>query len=188
MYNSHGVLKLLLDHWEEFSACPRLKGPHLIEITALYADVETVQLLTQIDHFKLKYDANYTLKSFAKSLTERVDVTDELIEAFDELLLVLDHNPGARTPSSTKESELEKGLPDHTHRSPLANMYEFEKLAADASLRSRQKHGYPSYSDDSDDDKDFEDAPEHVSTPLVDLETGETGGSESKGICPAHFV
>ncbi|KAF4636355.1 hypothetical protein G7Y89_g1727 [Cudoniella acicularis] len=59
MYNSHGVLQLLLDRWEEFSACPRLKGPNLLEIVALYADVETVKLLAEADHFKLKYDANY---------------------------------------------------------------------------------------------------------------------------------
>ena len=135
MYNSHGVLELLLDHWEEFSTCPRLKGPHLIEIAILYADVESIKLLTQTDHLNLNYDEKYTLKGFAKSLTERVDVTDELIAAFDELLLVLNHNPVARPPSRTKDSELEKGLlPDHHYCSPLANMYEFEKLAADASL------------------------------------------------------
>jgi len=69
IYNSHEVLELLLDHWEEFSTCPRLKGPHLLEITALYADVETVKLLAKTDHFKLKYDANYSLREFAKRLT-----------------------------------------------------------------------------------------------------------------------
>ncbi len=35
MYNSHQVLELFLVHWEEFSTCPRLKGPNLLEITAL---------------------------------------------------------------------------------------------------------------------------------------------------------
>ena len=184
MYNSYGVLELLLDHWEEFSTCPRLKGPHLIEITALYADVETVKLLTQTDHFKLKYDENYSLREFAKSLTERVDVTDELIAAFDELLLVLDHNP-ARPSSPKGDGELEKGLPDH-HPSALATLYESEKLTADASLRSRQKYGCP-YSDDSDEGEEFEDAVENAATPLVDVEARDSSRNESKGVCPAGF-
>lgn len=101
MYNSHGVLKLLLDHWEEFSTCPYLKGLHLLEITALYADVETVRLLVKKDHKKLKYDANYTLREISKRLAERIDVTDELIQAFDELLLILHNKPV--TPTSTSE-------------------------------------------------------------------------------------
>lgn len=184
MYNSHGVLELLLDHWEEFSTCPRLKSPHLIEITALYADVETVELLARTDHFKLKYDQNYSLREFSKSLTERGDVTDELIAAFDALLLVLDHNP-TRPPSPKNDSELEKGLGDH-HRSALATMYGSEKLAADASLQSRQKYGC-TYSDDSDEEEEFEDAVENVATPLVDLDARDSGGNESKGVCPAGF-
>ena len=48
----------------------------------LDADVETVNLLGKTSHFKLKYDANYCLRGFEKRLTERVNVTDELIYAF----------------------------------------------------------------------------------------------------------
>lgn len=47
------------------------------ETTVMYADVETVNLLAETKHFKLKYDANYSLREFAKRLNERVDVTDE---------------------------------------------------------------------------------------------------------------
>jgi len=137
MYNSHGVLELLLDHWEEFSTCPRLKGPHLLEITALYADVETVKLLAETDHFKLKYDAKYGLREFVRRLTERVDVTDELIQAFDELLLVLNENP-ARSTSTSGESLMEKGLLGH--HSALATVYESDKMTADARYQSRQRH------------------------------------------------
>ncbi|EEP77276.1 predicted protein [Uncinocarpus reesii 1704] len=35
-YNSHNVLRLILDRWQEYSSCPRLKGPNLLQLTALY--------------------------------------------------------------------------------------------------------------------------------------------------------
>ena len=176
MYNSHGVLELLLEHWEEFSACPRLKGPNLLEITALYADVETVKLLAETDHFKLIYDANYSLRDFAKRLTERVDVTDDLIHAFDELLLVLNENP--ERPRSS-ESIMEKGLLEQP--SALATVYESEKIAADA---RQSKHGYVyTFSDDSDEADDYEDAVEDSN--LLDLEAGNIEGSANS--CPAGF-
>ncbi|KAL8928807.1 MAG: hypothetical protein Q9208_001585 [Pyrenodesmia sp. 3 TL-2023] len=31
IFNSHNVLQLLLDRWFEYSECPRLKGPHLLQ-------------------------------------------------------------------------------------------------------------------------------------------------------------
>ncbi len=169
MYNSHGVLKLFLEHWEEFNAYPRLKGPNLIEITALYADVETVKLLAQTNHFKLIYDANYSLREFAKRLTERIDVTDDLIPAFDELLLVLNDNP---EPPRSRESFMEKGFFEQP--SALATMYETEKIAADA---RQSRHGYVcAYGDDSDEVDEYEDAVEDSN--LVDLEAGNIEGSE----------
>ncbi|MCJ1322549.1 hypothetical protein MMC15_007898 [Xylographa vitiligo] len=53
-FNSHKVLQLLLDRWFEYSECPRLKGPHLLPIVALYADLWSIGILTATDHFKLK--------------------------------------------------------------------------------------------------------------------------------------
>lgn len=160
MYNSHGVLELLLEHWKEFSTCPRLKGPNLIEITALYADVKTVNLLSETNHFMLKYDAKYSLRDFAKRLTERVDVTDELIHAFDVFLSVLNKNP--ERPRS-RESSMEKGLLEQP--SALTTVYESEKIAADA---RQSRHGYGcTYSDDSDEADEYEDAVDDSS--LVDL-------------------
>lgn len=106
MYNIHGVLELLLQHWEEFSACLRLKGPHLREITALYADVETVNLLAETNRFNSKHDANHSLRDFAKGLTERIDVADELIHAFDKLLLLLkEYSKGPRSRESFTEKD-----------------------------------------------------------------------------------
>lgn len=33
-YNSHNVLRLILDRWNEYASCPRLKGLHLLQIVA----------------------------------------------------------------------------------------------------------------------------------------------------------
>jgi len=177
MYNSHGVLELLLEHWEEFSTCPRLKVPNLLEITALYADVETVNLLAETNYSKLKYDANNSLRDFAKRLTERVDVTDELIHAFDKFLLVLNENP--ERPRS-RESLMEKGLLEQPPA--LTTMYESEKLTADA---RQSRHGYGrTYSDDSDEADEYEDAVEDSN--VVDLEAGNIRGSANS--CPAGFL
>ncbi|KAL8726875.1 MAG: hypothetical protein Q9166_006427 [cf. Caloplaca sp. 2 TL-2023] len=165
MYSSHRVLKLLLEHWEEFSTCPRLEGPNLLEITALYADIETLGLLAETDHLKLRYDANYSLKDFAKRLTERVDVTDELIEAFDNLLHNLNANP-ERPRSRESSLELEKGLPKQ--HSALTTMYESEKVAADA--REFGKGYRYMESDDLDEADEYEDAVEDSN--LLDLEAG----------------
>ncbi|KAF3155809.1 hypothetical protein TWF569_007858 [Orbilia oligospora] len=89
-FNSHNVLQLLLDRWFEYNECPRLKGPNLLQIVALYADVETVQQLHKTDHFKLKYDRNYVQSEFLRLLKERADVSDALLEAFEALLGVID--------------------------------------------------------------------------------------------------
>ena len=92
-YNSHNVLRLLLDRWFEYSECPRLTGPHLLQIVALYADVETMSILMDADHFHLKYDSSYALGDFASRLRERSDATEKLILTFEELLLVIKSGP-----------------------------------------------------------------------------------------------
>lgn len=105
--NSHNVLRLLLDRWAEYSECPRLKGPHLLQITALYADIKTMQILTQTDHFQLKYDRNFSLGDFAERLKGRHDVSEKLVEAFDELLSVINAEPKARV---DEQDFIEKGF------------------------------------------------------------------------------
>ena len=86
VYNSHNVLQQLLDRWFEYSECPRLKGPNLLQIVALYADVETMSILSATDHLRLKYDKDYGLSDFLSRLRERPDVTEKLLLAFKELL------------------------------------------------------------------------------------------------------
>ncbi|MCJ1231805.1 hypothetical protein MMC12_008484 [Toensbergia leucococca] len=92
-YNSHNVLRLLLDRWFEYSECPRLTGPHLLQIVALYADIETISMLTNTNHFHLKYDSSYARGDFMSRLSERPDVTEKLILAFDGLMDVIKQGP-----------------------------------------------------------------------------------------------
>ncbi|KAJ4287018.1 hypothetical protein N0V90_012899 [Kalmusia sp. IMI 367209] len=93
--NSHNVLRLLLDRWYEYSTCPRLHGPHLLRTAALFADLETIKILTATDHFKLKYDKLYVLADCVEQFTDRFDVTEESISAFRDLLSVLNEDPAA---------------------------------------------------------------------------------------------
>lgn len=107
IFNSHDVLQLLLDRWFEYSECPRLKGPHLLQIVALYADVRTMAILTGTDHFVIKYDASYALGDFANRLNERPDVTEKLVQAFEDLLSVINKGPELyQSPESMMESGL----------------------------------------------------------------------------------
>ncbi|KAI9780713.1 MAG: hypothetical protein M1816_002762 [Peltula sp. TS41687] len=119
-YNSHNVLQLLLDRWFEYSECPRLKGPHLLETVAFYADLKTITILTATDHFKLKYDKSYVLGDCTSQLRSRFDSTEKLIMAFDDLLSVINQNP-----ESTKSAEdlMESGLlaEQETGRSELGS-------------------------------------------------------------------
>ena len=92
-YNSHNVLRLLLNRWFEYCECPRLTGPHLLQIAALHADLETINILMNTDHFRLKYDSSYGLGDFAVRLQERPDATEKLIVAFDELLAIVKQGP-----------------------------------------------------------------------------------------------
>ncbi|KAI8949596.1 ankyrin repeat-containing domain protein [Xylaria longipes] len=93
IHNSHHVLRLLLERWHEYSVCPRLKGPHLLEIAASYADFETLQILADTDHFRHKYDKHFTIGDFRSRLTERPDMSEKLALAFDELLSIINTAP-----------------------------------------------------------------------------------------------
>jgi Ankyrin repeats (3 copies)/Ankyrin repeat len=92
-YSSHNVLSLFLDRWHEYSVCPRLKGPNLLHIAALYADCRTLQILAATDHFKRRYDKQYTLGDFRSRLMQRPDLSDELALEFDNLLNVINELP-----------------------------------------------------------------------------------------------
>lgn len=92
-HNSHKVLQLLLDRWFEYSECPRLKGTHLLQIAAMYADMETIQILKSTDHFALSYDRSYIAADFATLLHKRWDANEKLVTAFEELIRLIDRQP-----------------------------------------------------------------------------------------------
>ena len=106
-YNSHKVLQLLLDRWFEFSVCPRLKSPHLLHITALYADGKTVRILMTADHINLSYDRAYALGDFATQIRQRSNADEKLIEAFQDLISVVNREPDSRL---EKSNLMESGL------------------------------------------------------------------------------
>lgn len=84
--NSHSVVELLLDRWGEYSVCPRLSGPHLLRVVAQYADAETITLLNRTDHFRLKYDNEYSTGDFEDMIRARHDVDDKLMAAFSDFI------------------------------------------------------------------------------------------------------
>lgn len=106
-YHSHNVLQLLLDRWFEYSQCPRLRGPHLLQIVVQYADLQTMEVIAATDHLKLKYDKDYVLSDFATRLSQRPDVTDKLRLAFEGLLRVINEQPKIGV---SAESLMESGL------------------------------------------------------------------------------
>lgn len=95
-HNSHKVLQLLLNRWSEYSECPRLKGTHLLQIAALYADIQTIDILKNTNHFALSYDRSYATADFSTRLRERWDVSEKLITAFEELIYIINKNPDSR--------------------------------------------------------------------------------------------
>lgn len=145
-HNNHHVLQLFLERWHENSECPRLKGLHLLNITALYADLKTIDILANTDHFHLVYDKHYALGDFRKTLCGRKDTTDKLSFAFDELLRIFE---GASHVTESDESLLEAGQMHYT--SPLLSTTSWEKR-----YMGQQERG----NDDSDDD--FHDAHEQL--------------------------
>ncbi|EFR04046.1 hypothetical protein MGYG_07052 [Nannizzia gypsea CBS 118893] len=85
-YNSHNVLSLILDRWHEYSDCPRLKAPDLLQAVALYADVKTMKIIAGMDHLRSRQDKDYIVGDFTSRLKQRPDLTDELTFAFGRLL------------------------------------------------------------------------------------------------------
>ena len=93
IYNNHGVLRLLLDRWFEYTECPRLKGPHLLDLIIDHADIETMTILTNATHLQIHGDNSYVLQKFGTQLRKRHDLTDDVIAAFELLLDAIRESP-----------------------------------------------------------------------------------------------
>lgn len=135
-HNSHSVLQLLLDRWQEYSTCPRLNGPNLLQLVASYGDLETIKILTGVDHFMLSYDRDYTASDFETRLRERQNVSQEVITAFGDLLSIINERPV----TEMRESLAERGL-----------------LCQDTSLDHFEDAKEYHHDDDDDDDSDDND-------------------------------
>lgn len=108
MYNNHGILRLLLARWLEYTSCPRLKGPHLLELVARFADVETMIVLSANSHLKFKGDSVYAHEKLSFLLQQRTDASENLVAAFEELLRIVRAAPAPVL--GTDESLMEQGL------------------------------------------------------------------------------
>lgn len=86
IHNSHDVLSLLLGRWHEYSSCPRLSGPHVIRVMAQYADARTIDIMSQTDHFRLRYDKDYSTGDFEAIIRARYDADEKLQAAFAEFM------------------------------------------------------------------------------------------------------
>lgn len=135
IYNSHDVLKLLLDRWQEYNSCPRLKGPHLLQVVAQYADLDTILIPSATTHFRLKYDMHYCIGEFETLLHDRHDADEKLTSAFAELLLIIREQV-------SEDSLMERGVafqpcssPTSDHGSQSTGTEEFEDAMANIELR-----------------------------------------------------
>lgn len=119
-HNSHKVLQLLLDKWDQYSECPRLKGPHMLPLVAQFADLETIQILAATDHFKLKYDPKYKVDNYLKTLQARYDADEKLQQAFVDFLALLDFQV---QPESTLDGKLESGVLSRRNSTKLETVH-----------------------------------------------------------------
>lgn len=168
--NSHDVLQLILDRWHEYSTCPRLKGPHLLQIVATYADIKTINTLAATDHLRSMYDKQYTLGDFGSRLRQRPDLTEKLTLAFDELLSIINSNPDPREdPENLMEAGYFSCLPSRANTG-IGDIDMVGKattgegcLSAVTSALSSYKHKCETgYTSDADSDESFVDALEAV--------------------------
>ncbi|KAJ8131757.1 hypothetical protein O1611_g1873 [Lasiodiplodia mahajangana] len=95
-YNSHKVLKILLDRWMLYGKCPRNQGQPLLPIIARYADYETISLLTTSNHIRQSHDKFYGRGTFAKGLKQRFDASEKLMLAFKDLVTTINSNPAGQ--------------------------------------------------------------------------------------------
>ncbi|KAH8645547.1 ankyrin repeat-containing domain protein [Tricladium varicosporioides] len=125
-YNNHGVLQILLDKWKQYDKCPRLAGPDLLHITADFADVETIKILSTAEHLRLRGDKAYVLAAKpSERMANRPDMSEDLIAAFEEMLCLISD----KREEEDMEALIESGLLTHSTSSlsdTEGNIYIFE--------------------------------------------------------------
>jgi ankyrin repeat protein len=140
-HNSQSILRLILEWWNEYTNCPRLKKENLLHIVAQYGDVETLDILTKSDRLRMSYDRHYALSDFTYFLDKRPDLSQEMLLAFNELLNIVNHMPDPKqgveglmeggffsNPPSRVSSELDNdGNSPHLCRRPTSSSDAWEE-------------------------------------------------------------
>lgn len=110
MYNNHDVLRMLLDRWFRYTACPKLRNLDILHVAAEYADVETLRILIVAGHWGLRADERDTRGFLARELMgSRKDENREELEALFRTLLMVVNGASTRI---EKERMMEAGLLD----------------------------------------------------------------------------
>lgn len=109
IHNSHNVFRLLLQRWVEYGECPRMRGAHILQLVATYADVETINILSTAEHFNVRYDAGYgdKYRDYSALIQQRFDASPKLVQAFEELADTIRTEPKHR---QSVISLMEKGV------------------------------------------------------------------------------
>ncbi|KAJ5961042.1 ankyrin repeat containing protein [Penicillium vulpinum] len=106
-YNNGGVLRVLLNGWNNYITCPRLAGPNLLDVVADFADTETIHILAMAEHLRFNSDRQYVLSAGASErIRNRPNASEKLIAAFDELLCLMSQNDMEKETSVLMESGL----------------------------------------------------------------------------------
>ncbi|KAI0481753.1 ankyrin repeat-containing domain protein [Xylaria cf. heliscus] len=84
--NSHEVLAMLLDRWDEYSAGSRLSGPNFLRVASQYGDLRTIEILSTTDHLRLEYNRESSQGDFEEMIKSRHDMDEKLLAAFGDLL------------------------------------------------------------------------------------------------------
>ena len=104
-HNNHDVLKTLLDCWSRYGTCARLIGPNLLGVVADFADVQTIHILSDCEHFQLRGDKQYAMASKASErIRNRTNVPPEVVLAFDEFVGLI-----SKAGDEMEEAMLESG-------------------------------------------------------------------------------
>jgi hypothetical protein len=89
-YINHDVLRVLLEHWFKYAECPRLQGPSFLFDLADYADLETIRIVSNAEHLRLRHDRQLAIGVAAlKRMKKRPDTSDKLVAALEDLLLMM---------------------------------------------------------------------------------------------------
>lgn len=148
MHNNHDVLRMLLDRWFRYTACPKLRNLDVLHVAAEYADAETLRILIVAGHWGLRADERDTRGFLARELmgNRKDENRDELESLFGTLLRVVN---GAST-RIEKERMMEAGLLDGGKKGWFEKKLFAEKVG-----------GFRGGKDSEDEDVDeFEDAVE----------------------------